>query len=155
MTNDEITAVLGHEIGHDKLHHTIVMLIWAVACSFVQYFFLGKMITSHFLAEAFFLEDPTVYSGLLLFFLVWGVVEFFVGIPMTINSRRNEYAADRFSIEAGKDNAKDLSNGLKKLMTNSKSNLTPHPFHVFLHDSHPAMFERLKAIEAHQKKIWG
>jgi len=154
MTNDEITAVLGHEIGHDKLNHTISRLFLGLVLSFVQFFMLGQFIHSPFLAEAFFLDVPTVYTGMLLFFMIWGVVEFFLSIPMTVKSRMDEYSADRFAVEADITYGVHLGEGLKKLMKNSKSNLTPHPFYVFLHHSHPPLMPRLEAIEAHHAKTW-
>merc|ERR1712232_770799 len=155
MTNDEITAILGHEIGHDKIYHTIFRLVLGVGLSFVQFFMLGKFIQDPFLAKAFFLDEPSIYTGMLLFSVVWGVFEFFLSIPLTVKSRMDEYAADRFAVEADKTYAKDLAGGLKKLTKNSKSNLTPHPFFTFLHYSHPAMVVRLEAIAAHQKSYWG
>jgi len=155
MTNDEITAVLGHEMGHDKLKHTIQGLAVTLAVTGVQLFLLGKFIASPFLASAFFLPNPTVYTGLLVFSVVWGVVENVISIPMKINSRANEYAADAFAVNAGPSYAKHLSEGLKKLEANSKSNLTPHPFYAFLKYSHPPLLERLRAIEVEREKRWG
>ena len=36
---------------------------------------------------------------------------------------------------------------LKKLSVDNLSNLTPHPFHVFLSYSHPPVLERIKAMK--------
>jgi STE24 endopeptidase len=36
--------------------------------------------------------------------------------------------------------------GLKKLSEKNLSNLTPHPFYVFLHYSHPPTLERIKYV---------
>jgi STE24 endopeptidase len=36
---------------------------------------------------------------------------------------------------------------LKKLSADSLANLTPHPFYVFMHYSHPPMIERLSALK--------
>eukprot|EP00928_Gymnodinium_smaydae_P090936 TRINITY_DN74645_c0_g1_i1.p1 TRINITY_DN74645_c0_g1~~TRINITY_DN74645_c0_g1_i1.p1 ORF type:complete len:583 (-),score=136.70 TRINITY_DN74645_c0_g1_i1:57-1742(-) len=155
MSIDEITAVLGHEIGHDKLWHTIRRLALGIVLSFVMFFTMGKFIEDKFLAEAFFLPEPAVYSGLLIFSLVWGVLEFFISIPITIQSRNDEYSADEFSVKANPKHAVHLAEGLKKLTKNSKSNLTPHPFYVFLHYSHPPMKERLEALAAFAAKRAG
>merc|ERR1712007_343471 len=49
MSNDEITAVLGHEIGHAKLHHTITRLFLGLMLSFLQMFMLGRFIQDKYL----------------------------------------------------------------------------------------------------------
>jgi STE24 endopeptidase len=36
--------------------------------------------------------------------------------------------------------------GLKRLARDTLTNLTPHPFYVFLHYSHPPMQQRLAAL---------
>lgn len=147
MDEDEIIAVLGHEIGHDRLYHVHVTLVIALAFMGIQFYILGLCITSKAISLAFFCPDPKVYLGLCFFGFLWSVVEFVVQIPMTINSRSNEYAADRYSIDADISHAKKLGNALKKMMKKSKANLTPHPFYVFLTYSHPPLDFRLKAME--------
>ena len=70
-------------------------------------------------------------------------------------TRQHEHAADRFAVAASSDHASWLKTGLVKLMKHSKTNLTPHPFHVFLNFSHPPLHTRLQTIDAYQKEIWG
>jgi Zn-dependent protease with chaperone function len=60
-------------------------------------------------------------------------------------SRRNEFEADRFATEA-LGTGRDLATGLKKLSADSLANLTPHPFYVWLHHTHPPLVERLAAL---------
>jgi STE24 endopeptidase len=40
---------------------------------------------------------------------------------------------------------------LKKLSATNLSNLTPHPFFVFLNYSHPPLLQRIQAIQAFKK----
>merc|ERR1712183_740362 len=84
-----------------------------------------------------------------------GTVEAFIQIPFTIQSRANEHAADRYSIDAEESYAELLTKGLMKLMRNSKSNLTPHPLKVFLEFSHPPLLTRMQHIAEYKKKRWG
>ena len=65
---------------------------------------------------------------------------------MHIISRRNEYAADRFAAETIGNQA-DLVEAMRKLASTNLSNLTPHPFYVFLNYSHPALLQRIRAIQ--------
>jgi len=148
-------AVLGHEIGHDKLHHVKIGLLQATALSFVELFLLGKFISSELLASAFLLRGPKVYIGLILFSLVWGTVETLASIPLTAQSRCHEHAADNFSVDADRSYGMWLVSGLKKMTRNSKSNLTPHPLKVFLEYSHPPLLTRIKGIEDRQRARWG
>jgi STE24 endopeptidase len=62
-------------------------------------------------------------------------------------SRRHEREADRFALDTtGRGDL--LASGLKRLSKDNLSNLTPHPFYVWLNYSHPPTLERVKALEA-------
>lgn len=151
MTEDEIVAILGHEMGHDRLYHVHTTLAITIAYLALQLFCLGQFIGSPIIAGAFFVPEPKVYLGLVLFSIVWGIVDFFFSIPLTVKTRFNEYQADQYSIDADESHAFCLGNGLKKLCKKSKANLTPHPFYVFLTYSHPPLDIRLAAIDAYAK----
>jgi Zn-dependent protease with chaperone function len=153
MDEDEIIAILGHEIGHDRLYHVHISMVIAMTFMAIQFYILGQCIASKAISLAFFCPETKVYLGFCFFGFLWSVVEFVFSIPMTISTRRNEYAADRYSIDADKSHATTLANGLKKMMRKSKANLTPHPFYVFLTYSHPPLDHRLKAMEDYTKKL--
>jgi len=61
-------------------------------------------------------------------------------------SRRHEYAADKFAAELT-NNGETLAEALKKLSRNNLSNLTPHPFYVFLNYSHPPVLKRVRHLK--------
>ena len=61
-------------------------------------------------------------------------------------SRNHEYEADRFALSISKPGA--LQEALKRLSVKNLSNLTPHPWYVFVHYSHPALLQRLAAIQS-------
>uniref|UniRef100_A0A7S4ULG3 Ste24 endopeptidase n=1 Tax=Alexandrium monilatum TaxID=311494 RepID=A0A7S4ULG3_9DINO len=155
LSPDEIVAVLGHEIGHDKLHHVKIGLLQTLALLFVEFFLLGQFISNPVLAQAFYLPEPKVYTGFVIFGIVWGTVESFISIPLTVQSRCHEHQADRFSIDAHERHAEWLADGLKKMMRHSKANLTPHPLKVFLEHSHPPLLARIRHIREHHTRQWG
>ena len=91
------------------------------------------------------MEQPSIYSGLLFFGLLYTPLEMVLSVAMHMLSRKNEYEADRFAAETTR-HPQELVEALKKLHTDSLSNLTPHPFYVFLTYSHPPLLERVRAI---------
>ena len=72
-------------------------------------------------------------------------IELVLSVVMQMISRKNEYAADRFAAETI-DNTRSLIDALKKLHATNLSNMTPHPFYVFLNYSHPPLLQRVRAI---------
>lgn len=147
MSEAEILSVVGHEIGHDRLYHVQTNLVFALCSTFVQMYALGQSLSSTTISSAFFIQDPKVYVGLVLFSTVWSIVEFVVQIPLTVHSRSNEFAADRYSVDADKTFGPLLCSGLTKMVKKSMSNLTPHPFYAFLNYSHPQHDTRVRAIQ--------
>ncbi|CAE8643879.1 unnamed protein product [Polarella glacialis] len=155
MSEGEILAVLGHEIGHDRLYHVHMRLVIGIAYSFLMLYSLGHFLTSSALSAAFFAPEPKVYLSVVFFSTAWGAVDFVMSLLLTAESRANEFAADRFAVEADVSYGELLGSALKKLMKKSKVNLTPHPFYVFLTYSHPPLDARIKAIRDHQKLKYG
>jgi len=68
-----------------------------------------------------------------------------LGIVFNSVSRKHEYEADRFAVSLSKPGS--LQQALKRLSVKNLSNLTPHPWYVFIHYSHPALLQRLAAID--------
>jgi STE24 endopeptidase len=99
------------------------------------------------LFDAFFMEQMSVYAGLLFFGLLYSPVETILGIFMQMMSRTHEYEADNFAASTI-EKPEEMVNVLKKLSKDNLSNLTPHPFYVFLNYSHPPALKRIKAIRS-------
>jgi STE24 endopeptidase len=74
-------------------------------------------------------------------------IELLLTIASNALSRRHERAADRFAIETTGDGPA-LAAALRRLAVENLSNLTPHPFWVFLTYSHPPVVERIRAAQA-------
>lgn len=141
----EMIAILAHEIGHYKLHHTKLMMAAAIGQMGLMLFLLSFFIGYPGLSDAFFMDRPSVYAGILFFALLFSPLDFFMGLALHGLSRRNEYAADRFAVSAT-DNPVAMVTALRKLSVDNLSNLTPHPLYVFLNYSHPPMLVRIRAI---------
>jgi STE24 endopeptidase len=142
----ELVAVLAHEIGHYKKKHILQALIINIVHMGILFFLLSLLLDSQGLYQAFYMEQQSIYTGLLFFGLLYTPIELVLSVLMQIVSRRNEYTADRFAAETI-DEPGSLIDALKKLSTANLSNLTPHPFYVFLNYSHPPLLKRVQAIK--------
>lgn len=144
-TVPELIAVLAHEIGHYKKKHILQGTIINILLAGVLFFVLSIFLGSPGLYDAFYMEQQSIYSGILFFGLLYTPLEMVLSVIMNALSRRNEYEADRFAAETIQ-HPQHLIEALKKLYAGNLSNLMPHPFYVFLNYSHPPLLQRVRAI---------
>lgn len=144
LHEDEIVAVLAHEVGHYKKKHIIFNLFASVLLTGLTLFVLSLFISNPVLSKALGVETPSFHIGLIAFGLLYAPISEITGLIMNIFSRKFEYQADNYAKETFK--AEPLITSLKKLSKNSLSNLTPHPAYVFMHYSHPTLLERIKNL---------
>ena len=142
----ELVGVLAHEMGHFKKKHILKMTIMGIGQMGLMFFLLSFFISYGKLFDAFYLDQPSIYAGLIFFGMLYAPLDFFIGFFAQMISRKNEYAADRFAAETTKDPA-SMIHALKKLSAHNLSNLTPHPFYVLLNYSHPPILERIRTLE--------
>ena len=145
LTNQEITAVLAHEIGHYRKKHTLSAIFLSIIQMGITFFILSLFIDSPVLAQALGVEQPSFHIGLIAFGVLYSPISMIIGLGMNILSRKNEFQADKFAGENYDPGA--LQSGLKKLSVKNLSNLTPHPVYVFFNYSHPPVLQRLKRLE--------
>lgn len=153
LTTDELVAVLGHEFGHYKLHHIVrricIMLPLEFLLMFLLYVF--SQTTALYTGFGFAVAQQQVQSvqfiGLFLSSLVAGSVQEILSPLMHLGSRRDEYAADAFSARLTK-NPHALVTALIKLNSENLSELLLAKLYVIWNYSHPALSERVAALEA-------
>lgn len=146
LDNEEVVAVLAHEIGHYKKHHIVYNLLTSVFLTGFTLFLLSMFLNIPELSMGIGVSEPSFHAGLLTFGLLYSPISEVTGIAMNYLSRTFEYQADHFAKTTYK--AEPLISALKKLSRNSLSNLTPHPAYVFMHYSHPTLFDRVRALSA-------
>lgn len=144
-TVGELVAVLAHEIGHYKKKHIIKNTAISILHAGVMFFLLSIFIKNEGLFEAFFMKQQPIYAGFIFFGMLFSPIEMILSIFMNIFSRKNEYQADKFAVETT-SKSDDMVAALKKLSHDNLSNLTPHPFYVFLNYSHPPVLKRIEAM---------
>jgi STE24 endopeptidase len=144
-TVQELVAILAHEMGHYKKHHIRQTLILSILQTGLMLFLLSQFITYQGLFDAFYMPQQSVYAGMLFFAMLYAPIDFFTGILMQLRSRKKETEADQFAAETTRDPA-SMVVALKKLSVHNLSNLTPHPFYVFLNYSHPPVLQRIQML---------
>ncbi len=144
-TNEELVAVLAHEIGHYKKKHTTRGMLVSVLHTGVMLFLLGLFINRPELSMALGAQEASFHMGILAFGLLYSPISLLLGIIGNRMSRKHEYEADAFA--AVKYDPEPLMEALKKLSVNHLSNLRPHPAFVYVHYSHPPLLQRLKHLE--------
>ncbi|MBF0145508.1 MAG: M48 family metallopeptidase [Magnetococcales bacterium] len=151
-SEDEVIAVLAHEVGHDRHHHVPKGLAIGIVHMGLLFFLLSVFLKEPELFRAFAMEQGSVYSGLVFFSLLLTPLDLIVGPMFKWYSRKNEFEADRFAVQTAPDPGA-LIGALKKLAANSLSNLTPHPLHVMLHDTHPPLLQRIQRMEQEWRNL--
>jgi len=143
-TENELVAVLAHEVGHFKKKHIFSGLIMSVIQIGVMTFFFELCLKLPEISMALGGSDSSFHLGLIGFTIIFSPISMISSIWMNFISRKNEFEADAYAKETF--NGEDLSLALKKLSVDSLSNIYPHPLYVFFHYSHPPLIERLRAL---------
>lgn len=144
LNDEEIVAVLAHEVGHYKRKHIIFNLFASIILTGLTLYILSLFISNPLLSKAIGVATPSFHVGLIAFGLLYAPISEITGLIMNWFSRKFEYQADDYAKHTYK--AEPLISSLKKLSKNSLSNLTPHRAYVFMHYSHPTLFERIKNL---------
>ena len=144
LENNEIVAVLAHEVGHYKRKHILYNLTSSIILTGFALFVLSLFIKTPLLSLALGVSHPSFHIGLIAFGILYSPVSQILGVFMNYMSRNFEYQADNYAKNTF--SASPLISSLKKLSKNSLSNLTPHYLYVFFHFSHPTLLDRIKNL---------
>ena len=145
-SNDEMVAILAHEVGHYKKHHIKVGILISILHTGLLFWLLSIFIDNPGLFEAFQMREISVYGGLTFFMILYSPVELVLSVIMNAVSRRNEFQADAYSAKTT-EKSEHLISGLKNLSVSNLGNLTPHSLSVLLDHSHPPVLERITALK--------
>ena len=144
-TDDELVAVLAHEVGHYKKKHIFSGLLLTIIQLGITVFFLEFCLKQPEISYALGGNAMSFHLGLIGFSFIFSPISLISGIFMNYLSRKNEFEADSYAKETS--SGEHLSLALKKLSVDSLSNIYPHPAYVFIHYSHPPLIKRLKALK--------
>ena len=142
LSNNEILAVLGHELGHFK-HKDIIKNITMIGVMMFGLFF----IIGH-LPDSLFNEikiEKTPGNILVLGFIISEVYFYALSPIMNLISRHNEFEADEMGAELTE--AKYLKSALIKLVNENKAFPKSSKIYSIMYHSHPNILDRLKALD--------
>ena len=151
-TEDEITAVFAHELGHAKHRDTLKLvgmqaLIYAAMSLLITFMLTGNTVSlamgfeSHNAAGAFIALSAVVLGPVMTVLMA----------PINLLSRRFERGADTFAVENGLGDA--MVEALIRIHRDNLADLNPHPFLSAIGDSHPTLGERIRVIREAQDRL--
>jgi STE24 endopeptidase len=143
---EEVLAVLAHEVGHFKGKHVLKQLIISEVGLFVGFLLTGLLLQWPALYLDFGFDPSRHHAGFFILAVFWQkagafFLPFFMGL-----SRRFEREADVFAARM-MGTARPLITAFKRMAAHNLSNLSPHPLYVIFHYSHPPLAERITLLE--------
>jgi STE24 endopeptidase len=151
LSEEEILAVLAHEIGHEKKKHLYRRLAASLLMLLAAFFIVNLLYRWEPLFTAFGFSAVSREGIFVILSFCSGPFTFFLTPLFTSVSRRHEYQADAYAAAAGY--ARELETSLIRLGKDNLANLTPHPLYSFYHYSHPALAERIAALKKSETTV--
>jgi len=147
MEDQEVEAILAHELGHFHHKHIRKHMISTFTISLLGLALLGYLITQEWFFDGLGVSTVSNHAALILFTLALPVFSFFIAPISNALSRKHEFEADAFA--AKHTNADDLVSSLVKLYRDNAATLTPDKLYSAFHDSHPSASIRIAELKRH------
>ena len=141
LDDNEVEAVLAHELGHFKRRHITKGLVLSAIMALAGLALLGWLSQQTWFYSGLGADRIAPALALVLFMLVLPVFTLFVSPLMSRLSRRHEFEADDFAAE--QTDARHLISGLVKMYRDNASTLTPDPVYSAFYHSHPPAAVRI------------
>ncbi len=145
LDEEELEAVLAHELGHFKCKHVIKMLAASAVMTLISFAVLGWLINQEWFFTGLGVSVQSNAAALVLFMLVSPVFTIFMQPISAYFQRKFEFEADECATRNAK--AGKMISGLVKLYEENASTLTPDPLYSAFHYSHPPAAIRIAHIE--------
>ena len=145
MEDQEIEAILAHELGHFHHKHVRQRIVSSFVFSLLSLALLGYLIQQAWFFNGLGISNPSAHTALVLFSLSLPVFSFFITPISNLISRKHEFQADAFA--ASHTDANDLISSLTKLYRENSSTLSPDKYYSAFHDSHPSAILRIARLQ--------
>jgi len=146
LEEEEVEAVLAHELGHFKKKHIIKRLITMTFMTLAAFAMLGWLMQQEWFYNGLGMTTPSIYAALVLFSIASPAFTFFLSQISAMISRKHEFEADDYAAEQA--DAQMLIEALVKLYKENANTLTPDPLHSAFYDSHPPAPVRIAHLTA-------
>ncbi len=144
LDDEEIEAVLAHELGHFKKKHITKRMFTMAFVTLAGFAVLGYLMQQNWFYIGLGIENKSIYSALILFALTSSIFTFPFSPISSLLSRKHEFEADDYA--ASQSSAQKLIDALVKLYKDNYSTLTPDPIYSAWYDSHPPASVRVKNL---------
>jgi STE24 endopeptidase len=148
-SDDEIEAVLAHELGHHVRRHMLKSIFVQAGITLFG-FWLANYVLSYAVERLDMFERMSDFASLPLLVLVSAVLSFLLMPALNAYSRFNERQADRYCFQSLASVAPFISS-MNKLAEQNLAEKTPARWVEWLFHSHPATGKRIAAAQAWEK----
>jgi len=145
LDDQELLAVLAHELGHWRCGHLRQQLIKSQLIAIVSCWLAFALFKSQVLPGWFGLHQLSFAGQVFVLGWLMSLAGFFWKPVSSWWSRRHERQADQFAVDLV-GTGTGLASGLVKLARENLSNLFPHPFYAAIYYSHPPIVERVQYL---------
>lgn len=145
LNNDEIVAVIAHEIGHYKNKHILKSYISGSIITLLEFSLLTLILTYMNIGDVMGNSHFSLFITMLIFTVLEQPLSEGLHFISSHFTRKHEYDADNFAKDNGYGDY--LISALKKLSKESLSNLTPDKWFVKFNYSHPTIVDRIRNIQ--------
>ena len=147
-SDDEIEAVLAHELGHHVRRHILKGIFTQIGITFFGFWLVNLVLRFVIAKNCFPVLDPRLYdfANLPLIVLVVTILSFLLMPAMNAISRRHEREADRYAWENIPAIAPFIT-AMQKLADQNLAEREPSKFVEWLFHSHPSIGKRVAAAE--------
>lgn len=149
-SDDEIEAVLAHELGHHVHRHILKSIGVQAAVTFVG-FWAANAVLHYAVDQVHIFETLSDFANLPLLVLVSTVLSFLLMPVLNAYSRFNERQADRYCFQAIAAVGPFISS-MNKLAEQNLAERAPSKWVEWFFHSHPAISRRVEAAEAWGRK---
>uniref|UniRef100_A0A0B7AXJ1 CAAX prenyl protease n=1 Tax=Arion vulgaris TaxID=1028688 RepID=A0A0B7AXJ1_9EUPU len=145
-SNDEVLAVLSHELGHWYLNHVLKQLVLSQVNLFLCFMVFAVLMKKTILYAAFgFSTQPTLIGLIIIFQFIFAPYNEVLSFIITHITRKFEFQADAFAVKLKYGVL--LRSSLIKLNEDNLSFPLSDWLYSAWHFSHPPLLDRIKALE--------
>jgi STE24 endopeptidase len=152
-SDDEIEAILAHELGHHVHKHILKSILMQVGVTLLGFWLINLVLRFVIAKDWFPVLDPRLYdfANLPLIVLAATVLGFVLMPALNAISRKHEREADRYAWE-NTPAIEPFISSMQKLADQNLAEREPNRFIEWLFHSHPSIGKRVAAAEAWASK---